>query len=253
MWESSHASQRPASLRPFGRAEDLDIDFSDEDRPALVTALLAVCDSDGHGSEAWWQRSVAARTAALLHLLDVSEPGAGFDLNARCDRPACGETFEFSLPLAALPLAQPTASSLRLQLDRERHVRLRRPTGSDLRRWRASRPATRQAAVAAMLADLWLSGDVQPDDEAPLSEALADADPLVAFTVACHCPACDAAQQVSVDLEGLALFRLGAKQRELTRQVHRLASHYGWTEAEVLELTPARRGRYLALIEAEAV
>ena len=237
----------PASLRAFGRAEDLELDFADADRPALVSALLAACDDGLGDAEFWWRQPVGARTAALLQLLAASDAGGRFELHARCHRGECGTAFEFALPFAALQTAQPQAGPVRIVLDGERSVALRLPTGCDLRRWRAAPPSTR----GALLADLRVDGELRPADEAPLSEAMARHDPLVAFTVACRCPACDAAQQVEVDLEGLALARLGAQQRALLHEVHRLASRYGWTEAQVLAVAPPRRARSLALIDAE--
>jgi len=82
-----------------------------------------------------------------------------------------------------------------------------------------------------------------------LADALAAADPLVHFTVACRCPACGAPNEVDVDLETIALATLLARQRTLLHDVHMLASNYGWTEPEVLAVPPARRARYIALIE----
>ncbi|MNH45016.1 hypothetical protein D3C79_1073420 [compost metagenome] len=79
---------------------------------------------------------------------------------------------------------------------------------------------------------------------------MAAADPLVALAVACECPACGAASEVPIDLDGTALARLAARQRGLLREVHCLASRYGWSEAQVMALPPTRRAQYLALIEA---
>jgi hypothetical protein len=74
-------------------------------------------------------------------------------------------------------------------------------------------------------------------------------DPLVDFTVSCTCPACGDAQEVAVDLESFALASLARRQRALLQEVHRFASHYGWTESDVLAVPPARRAHYLLLIE----
>jgi hypothetical protein len=102
-----------------------------------------------------------------------------------------------------------------------------------------------------MLESLVVVGDVALADEALVSAALAAADPLVDFTVSCACPACDAPNEVVVDLERLALSRLAAQQTQLLHDVHRLASRYGWTESDVLAMPPARRTRYLSFIDNE--
>jgi hypothetical protein len=37
--------------------------------------------------------------------------------------------------------------------------------------------------------------------------------------------------------------------RRSLHQVHRLALAYGWTEAQILSLSPTRRGYYLGLVQ----
>lgn len=243
----------PAAMRPFGQAADLDLDFGDPDRPGLVTTLLAQCD-ERRDPAFWWSQPVSGRTAALLRLIALTEQRGALSLNARCVAAACGETFEFELPLQALQDCQPAedAGPILVRLDAQRSVTIRRPTGADLQRWRERPPASPTAAMRLMLDTLLLEGQASPDDEPALSASLVAADPLVAFTVSCRCPACGAAQDVAVDLEGLALGRLRARQQALLQEVHCLASRYGWTEAEVLAVPPARRARYLALMEASS-
>lgn len=238
----------PLSVRPFGQVADLDLDFSDQDRPELVTRLLAQCD-ERRDPEFWWAQPVSARTSALLRLVAETEQVDAFSFTARCTQASCGETFEFELPLHALVAGADDAGPIRVLLDGQRSVTLRRPTGGDLRQWRAARPASRAEAVRMMLDTLLLDGQVHPQDEARLAESITAADPLVAFAVSCNCPACGAANEVPVDLDATALARLGAHQHALLREVHCLASHYGWSESEVLAMPPARRAQYLAFIE----
>jgi hypothetical protein len=239
-----------AAMRPFGRPADLEVDFGAADRPGLVTSVLAQCAEESDPAH-WWSQPVGARTAALLRLVAATEARETATLQARCVGAACGELFEFELPLRGLPGEDAGNEPIRVRLDETRSLTLRRPTGSDLRRWREARPASRADALRAMFDALVLDGRVESADEPMLAASIEAVDPLVSFGVACVCPACGAASEVPVDLEALALGRLAAHQRELLRQVHRLASHYGWTEAEVLAVPPARRASYLALIEAE--
>ena len=239
-----------AALRRFGRIEDLELEFGNHDRPGLVTALLTLCGKP-NDEEVWWAQPVGRRIQALLRVLALTEVVDRLTVPSRCPQPSCGEAFEFDLPLAALVDQTPDVGPVQVALAGERSVWMRRPTGHDLRAWRVARPASRQEAVAAMLEALVPDGPVMPEDEPALAHAIAAMDPLVAFTVSCHCPVCGAGTEVPVDLEGLALARLAARQRALLREVHQLASRYGWTESEVLAVAPARRARYLALIEDE--
>jgi hypothetical protein len=243
----------PARLRPFGRAQDLELDFADEDRPALVTTLLAGCDA-ACDAEFWWAQTVGARTAALLRVLALTEEKTS-ELPVRlvCGEPQCGEPLEVALPIDALLAAAPDdegeAGLVAIPLPDARSVALRRPTGRDLRAWHRAPHATRRDAVAAMLDTLLVEGSLTSDDEPVVADAMAAHDPLVAFAVSCACPACGAACDHPVDLEAAVLARLGARRRTLLREVHMLASRYGWTESEVLAVAPARRAQYLALIE----
>lgn len=242
-------AQRAPLSRSFGRAaEDLELDFSASDRPALVTALLAACVAPTD-AEHWWQRPVGERTAALLALLRESEGAEAIAPSVRCEAAGCGARLEIELPHAAFAVAPPASEAIAIDRDAGEHLVLRRPTGEDLRAWRTLRPTSREQALMAMLTTLSIAGEPHPGDAARAAEALAEADPLVAFSVFCACPACGHEAEREVDLEGLALQRLAAHQRALLHDVHALASRYGWSESEILALTPARRARYLELIE----
>ena len=227
---------------------DLDVDFDQSDRPRLVTTLLAQCSERGDAAF-WWAEPLGARTAALLQLVALTEGRDEISLSARCQSPACGESFEFELPLRSLPAGQPGAGPLHVRLADNRELTLRRPTGDDLRRWHDAAATSRTEALSVMLESLVIAGQARPEDEAALSASIEALDPLIDFAVACCCPACGASSEVPVDLEGLALARLAARQRVLVHEVHRLASGYGWTESEALAVPAARRARYLALIE----
>lgn len=241
------AAEKAVALRAFGRREDLDLDFASADRPALVTALLAQCT--GLGAAHWWSRPVGQRTAALAELMRQREGVAEIEISAGCANRECGETFGFDLLLTELVALAPSAEAWALDLPEGRQLSLRPPTGSDLHRWCQAQPASREQALALMVEDLAPGQVFETQDEPFLSVALAERDPLVALRALARCPACGHEQEVEVDLEGLLLSRWAAKRQSLITEVHQLAHHYGWTEAEVLALPPTRRAEYRALIE----
>ncbi len=243
-------SSMPSAIRAFGRVEDLDLEFTSADRPNLVTQLLAQCA--GGDVEYWWTQPAGTRIAELLHLFVFSERTDHLELSARCLRAECGVTFGFELPLGEVASRAPRDESWEIVLPDDRRVRLRAPTGSDLRRWRSAAPATREQARRMMLDDLVVHGRFEASDVAAIANALLECDPLVAFTVTAECPGCGHAQEVAVDVEGLVLMHLGSRQRALIHDVHRLATHYGWTEPQVLAVPPQRRAVYLALLDREA-
>lgn len=236
--------------RPFGCAEDLEVDFSTDDRPALVTTLLASC-GEPRDDKYWWSQAVGGRTAGLLRLLAVTDGVDHLSLQARCQVLSCKEQFEFELPLTLMTEQAPGSDPVQVVLDGGRLVSLRRANGQDLREWRKQRMASRGEAVAAMLENLLVDGQAMLEDEPALAKALSALDPLVAFTVSCACPVCAFPNEVEVDLENIALTRLKQRQFALLREIHQLASRYGWTEAEILAVPTKRRACYLAMIEEE--
>jgi hypothetical protein len=241
-----------ALSRPFARAvEDLDVDFTRADRPALVTELLTACAVPAD-PEYWWQSLLRDRIATLLALLRASEAGESIRITQRCD--ACGVPFEAELAFAELLQLRGAASVAEVTRADGTVLTVRLPRGDDLRRWSQSLAAHGADPREAMLSELRVAGELQPGSLLPdeldrAADALGEADPLVAFAFASECPGCGADIESPLDLEGYALQRLARCQRTLLHEVHALASRYGWTEQQILAVAPARRARYLALIE----
>lgn len=233
--------------RPFGRAaEDLELDFNSDDRPALITRLLAACAEPCDESR-WWRLRVGERIAALLKVLRETEQSDVLDLTLRCDH--CKELFEIVLRHDALDLLQTRAGEVQLTRSGNAPLVLRLPTGDDLRAWHTQWPARREVATDIILATLRVGGEILPGDAERAADALAEADPLVSFSIACSCPNCGVEVEPPVDLEAAALLRLAGHQRALLRQVLTLASRFGWSEQEIFAVAPARRARYLQMID----
>lgn len=227
-------------------------DFATPDRPALVTALLQafLIQLDGTPAEPieLWNLAVSTRHLLLVRIAAALEDTEAFTLQLRCPSDGCRELLEVPLSVTALTaLHDEHAAHSTLTLPGN-DVALRRPTGDDLRRWRAI-PATDQSGrQQALLRDLTVAGRL-PDDPAPLADALEAFDPLLAFAFTMTCPVCGGAAEHALDLEALALARLQARQTRLLRDVHRLARAYGWTEAEILAVPSSRRACYLEFID----
>lgn len=245
-----------AGWRAFGTPPDLDIDFRDPDRPGLVSRLLVSCrarGAAGDGDDVWaWP--VAARIGGLLAVVARTLDATALAVPARCGREACKARFELELPVAPLlDLAGEAAARPVLEVRGSgRTWRLRRTTGADQRAWRTRRFASEAEAARAVVRALLVDGDERSADVAALAAEMEDFDPLPGFRVACECPTCGTAADLPLDLEAVLLERLEREQRSLADAVHRIASRYGWTEAEILSLPPRRRRGYLARIEADA-
>lgn len=83
-----------------------------------------------------------------------------------------------------------------------------------------------------------------------LSEEMERRDPLAAVWLDFECDACGHGWQDLLDVASLLWAEIDRHVASLLRDVHALASAYGWTESEVLRLSAARRRRYLEMIGA---
>lgn len=187
----------------------------------------------------------------LMRALDVHLGHTGGWFDARCRQ--CAADFDFHLDYADLPV-KPAAAGFpyaRITIARH-HLTLRVPTGADqvcilrepdehrrsalLRRLEVRDPGT-ASALPATLAEA---------DIACCEAALDALAPEVVCEVAASCPECGAANAVRLD----PYAALGRSAAPLLTEVHRLAWHYHWSEAEILALPSGRRAHYLRLIDA---
>lgn len=248
--------------RPFAAAcADLNIDFAAAPRIALVTDLLSLClqrpSGDPLSADYAWGWSVAERLQGLLAIAHASN-GPMAHAMATCSHRDCAGQIEMDLGLDAFASAELTM--LEWCSPEGKHVRLRLPNGRDLAAWqtRLESDATDAEAWLANLLIESIDGDAPTDNQqlpmhwlAPLAAALDRADPLTALTLQLPCPFCDRIVQVEVDLELLLLDGLRSRQARLTDEIHQLAAHYHWSEAEIVALPAWRRQRYIARLRAE--
>jgi hypothetical protein len=83
---------------------------------------------------------------------------------------------------------------------------------------------------------------------AEVSGALAEADPGAEVILDLNCPACGHSWQGLLDIGYVLWAEVDARARRLLYEVHRLAVSYGWSETDILALSPARRQLYLEML-----
>jgi hypothetical protein len=237
------------AFRPFGRAAaDLEVDFA-APRPHLATALLAACAVPPLTPAECWAMAAGARVAGLLAIAAAT---GGDRLESAPVCAGCGERLDVALPVAdLLALHEGAAGAGEVAVGA---ATLRRATGADQAAWWAAGWRDEDEALRGMVATLLVApaeGGAVEVELARVDEALAEADPLVAFRVEFACPECGVAQTWPVELQELALSVLRRAQHRLIEEVHRIAWAYHWAEERVAALPPWRRARYLALIERE--
>jgi len=167
---------------------------------------------------------------------------------------ACGEQLELELAVDDLRgVTTPTKGDLVVAAG-DYVVWLRLPDSHDLRAAAAAADGARVLLQRCMVR-AELDGEPIAADALPATvieragKALSDADPLADTRFALTCVQCGHACQASFDTVAFLWAELDAWAGRMQREVHALAGAYGWSERDILRLGPARRGRYLRMIE----
>jgi hypothetical protein len=252
-------------LRPFGiDPRDLEVDFSQRSRPALVTDILERCATVANGKSPdrnlLWELQVGTRNECLLRIISM---GGAFDaaLPMRCLNKACGERIEAELSLDELLGSQgETSDSISVDCG-EQTIELRKPSGLDQHVWSTQEFESERAAIESMVQMLVVRDDDSPpennivslDDDSfsAINRVMGESDSLVNFSFEVVCPYCENNSEFELDLQALAIEHLKQSQRSLLTTVHHLAKHYHWSEQEIFAVPYWRRIHYLKLLEEE--
>jgi hypothetical protein len=141
----------------------------------------------------------------------------------------------------------------RLPGDDEPAVRFRPPTVGDLKAALAAEGGVRPdrallrrcCCVVSGAADAAMAAALPARLRRRIEAAMEAIAPALSRALPCRCPECGAETAVSFDVLPYCLGELRAHAAFVYDDVHRLASAYGWTEAEILTLPSARRARYV--------
>ena len=206
-------------------------------------------------------RTIGERNARLLEL-HAQFFGNELDLLSHC--PACATAVQFGADCAALSAQTPEleAASSPHRLDVEGHsIEFRLPDIADIADIAATSGVRDDDEFASeLLARCVLACTrdgigVQPHE---LPTSLLDAlslrmdalDPCASVSFALICPECATHWDARLDVGQLLWIKLQAAAERILLDVDALARAYGWTEPEVLRLTPTRRAAYLQLVAA---
>ncbi|MFF3290331.1 hypothetical protein [Streptomyces sp. NPDC003023] len=218
--------------------------------------LLHRAARPGAGTDELLSVPVGQREADLLTLRRAL---FGERMQVRVECGACAEAMEFDLDAGSLGAgAALPEGPLRVTED-EWAVEFRLPTVADLAAAAtASDPAdARRRLVAACVVAARrdgepvdaeaLSGLLPERVERRIAEAAAEADPTADVTLTIACPECGEATRAELDITSYLWTELDTWARDLMLDVHLLATAYGWSEPEILALSPLRRRYYLEL------
>ncbi|GAB2895446.1 T4 family baseplate hub assembly chaperone [Streptomyces mayteni] len=203
------------------------------------------------------------RRDADLFALRAALFGDRMDVRVTCEE--CEQEMEFGFsaaqavaarPRAGGPLAEESSAVDSLVVEEGGWtVRFRLPTTGDLAAAEeaggpepARRLLLRRCVLTAELNGTPKAAERLPEPvQRRITEAAAEADPRADIRLAVACPECGHRASAELDIAAHLWAELDAWAQTTLLDVHLLASAYGWSEAEILALSPLRRRYYLEL------
>jgi hypothetical protein len=245
-------------------------------RRGLILLVLAHPDVPVALLENW---SVGQRDAALLGLFERLFGGR---LAAQAECPHCSAALQMDIPVAAVLAPVPELTSNRFVLEHAGYrLTYRLPTAGDLAALADPASVSRDDASSKWLLQQCLLGVSERDDagsqdgdgsdpresepagpvsiqdipgevigalEASIASTASSLDPLAEIELKLDCPECAFCWQSPFDIVSFLWSELDAWAARMLREIHILASHYGWSEADIIALSPRRRLYYRELI-----
>ena len=265
--------EREVVVRPIvGRDEAWLCDAGASRLPAhCATHLLARCvsrvgDRSPVTPEDIRSLSIGDREAILLHLRRLTF-GDLMQCATICPAEDCGEQLEWVLSIDSLLVRGPIASKPRYAMrvsedDRQYSVEFRLPSVGDQEAAAVLAPRDPEAAGDAILCRC--VERVSTEDGAALEpEAwpvavhsqlpmrMTELDPQAEIELALVCPACGTEFTTFFDAFAYISQEISSHADSFYREIHLLAYHYHWSEAEILAMTPHKRRRYIDLLLSE--
>jgi len=181
----------------------------------------------------------------LLIVLRVRTFGPSMAVRFRC--PACSADLIATVDLGAVLAEHPTTppSTVRLEVNGQA-IEARLPSSDDLLATTGLAPFEAEWALYDRCLVAAASGDRRALRQ-HVADAIALADPLTGFEVELECTNCGTRCPETFDIVSAFWKEIEVRADRTAREIDALAEAYGWTEAEVLALSPSRRARYLAL------
>jgi hypothetical protein len=243
-------------MRALTAAEFLEIwERGSRQSPARRALLLLGAACPDETPEALARLSLGRRDARLLRLREAAF-GARLEAAATC--PRCGEKLEMGFTVDELLAGAADENTLAPHTCElhEHAITFRLPDTYDLLELasvadpeRAQMTLLARCVTAARLRERELRADELPARVIDaLASRMAEADPHADIQLALNCPACAHRWSEAFDIVTFFWRELDAWALSLLRDVHLLAQAYGWTEAEIVALSPERRRLYLEMI-----
>jgi hypothetical protein len=193
-----------------------------------------------------------------LHLLALREALFGQRLNCLTSCPSCSERLELTFDIAQLRAVPLGAVSIEIYslTTGGCEIQFRLPNSEDLSHIadladaaqarqilfeRCVQSASREGASISV-------GELPEEIALATADRMAEIDPQADMQISLTCPACSQQWSAPFDIVSYLWIEINAWAVRLLHDIHRLATAYGWREADILALSPMRRRLYLELI-----
>jgi hypothetical protein len=217
-----------------------------------ILLLSAACPEESDDQLA--NLSIGQRDARLLTLREWT---FGSKLNCLTECPACGEQLEFAMNTDDIRVSdiKKQSDSHSLALDGY-HIEYRLLTTADIEETSsyADKESMGAALIQRCIISARINGEEIPAGELPhdvinvLIGHIAENDPQADMQLSLTCPACKHEWNVHFDVVSFFWSEIQAWAARTMREVHMLASTYGWSEADILSMSPLRRRIYLRMV-----
>ncbi len=246
-------------MRPLDATELLDIWEQGLNQPPLQRALMLVTAASPElDADAVAGLSIGARDARLLQLREWMF-GPRLLNTAQC--PQCLERVEWEGRTTDLRVQavddERLAKALNLEVEGFQ-IQFRLPDSGDVAAVMALPQNEEGSGVMTLIKRCIISakrrGKTCDVVELPqqvldvLSRRIEQLDPLAEIRTELTCPECSHQWDVLFDISGFLWIEINNWAERTLRAIDRLATAYGWTEAEILKLSPVRRQLYLGMV-----
>ena len=220
----------------------------------VLTLLIAACPEIDPETIAGL--SIGERDARLLQLREWMF-GSLLVNTAQC--PQCTQWVEWESRIADIRIQPPpiTPSPAEFSLNVEDYaLRYRLPTSMDLAAVMNTPrgDSTPQNLLKCCIVSARHAGEACDPGSLPqnvlgaLGRRIEELDPQAEIRIDLTCPQCSHKWDVLFDIASFLLTEVNHWAERTLRSVHKLASVYGWSERDILNLSPVRRQLYLGLV-----
>lgn len=200
------------------------------------------------------QLSIGQRDSQLLAL---RESTLGSQIVSLVNCPNCDNSLELNFKVSDICQSWQSEQVARLELETEDYkIEFRLPNSLDLvtinhisELSKVTQELLKCCITSAQYKGQSISFDqIPPQINQALLEQMEEADPQADIKLALNCPDCGHQWQATFDILTFFWQELTAWVQRILREVHQLASAYGWREADILAMSTQRRQLYLDMI-----